>query len=61
MMAFDAPNNVMALTKVRNEMESIVAKAKAYGYNAQPWGIALWNVTADPFCVQRFDTYVEPK
>jgi len=54
MMAFDAPNNVVALTKVRNEMEAIVAKAKHYEFEAQPRQIVLWNTTADPFCVERF-------
>ncbi len=59
--AFDAPNDVAALMKVDDEMEAIVAKAKRYGFNAQPWGLALWNVTDEPCCVQRFDTYIEPK
>lgn len=54
MMAFDAPNNVVALTKVRNEMETIVDKAKDYMFGAKPRQIALWGVTAEPFCVERW-------
>lgn len=58
--AFDAKNDVEALTKVRNELNEMIVKATAYAFGGRPWMIALWNVTVDINCVYRFDTYIEP-
>lgn len=58
--AFEGPNDVEALTRLLNEQEEMIAKARRFSYGGRPWAINLWNVTADPFCVRRLDVYVEP-
>lgn len=59
--AFDAKNDVEALTKAQDDLDEYIQKCRTYFFGAQPWSVAVWNVTAEPVCVHRYDTYIEPK
>lgn len=50
---FNEPNDVVAGTRFIDEMEDYIQKASLYFFGQAPEDIALWNVTAESFCVTR--------
>ena len=51
--ALEAKSDMEALMVFQNNIEEYLQKAKAFFFGNNPDNIALWNVTAESYCVTR--------